>query len=114
MWCLPGGAIDAGESVTEACEREMLEETGLRIRLVRLTGVYSDPDMLIVYPDGNRVHMIVICFEVEQVGGQLHLNDESTEGGFFPVAEAINLDLFHGHAQQIRDALAAQPEPFIR
>jgi ADP-ribose pyrophosphatase YjhB (NUDIX family) len=32
-WCLPGGGVDAGESVSEACEREVLEETGLIVKL---------------------------------------------------------------------------------
>jgi 8-oxo-dGTP pyrophosphatase MutT (NUDIX family) len=52
-WCLPGGMMESGESVAEACEREVWEETGLHVRITRLIGVYSDPDQLVVYPDGN-------------------------------------------------------------
>ncbi len=114
LWCLPGGTVDPGESVAEACEREMQEETGLKVRLVRLVGIYSDPNKLVIYPDGNKVHVVVLSFEVEQIGGRLHLNDESSEGRFLPVAEAANMELFHDHAQHIRDALAGQHETFIR
>lgn len=53
-WCLPGGQVEAGESVTEACEREMWEETGLRVRVARLLGVYSSPHRLLEYADGIR------------------------------------------------------------
>jgi 8-oxo-dGTP diphosphatase len=40
---LPGGFIDYGESAECAAVREALEETGLRVRLTGLLGVYSDP-----------------------------------------------------------------------
>ena len=41
---LPGGFVEAGETVEEAVMRELREETGLRTRVVRLLGVYSDPE----------------------------------------------------------------------
>ena len=31
QWCLPGGGMESGESAAEACEREVLEETGLSL-----------------------------------------------------------------------------------
>ncbi|HSH01990.1 MAG TPA: NUDIX domain-containing protein, partial [Anaerolineae bacterium] len=44
VWCMPGGHVDGGESVAEAARREVLEETGLEVRLVSLVGVYSIPE----------------------------------------------------------------------
>lgn len=114
QWCLPGGRVDAGESVTESIEREVFEETGLRVRAARLTGVYSNPDQLIVYPDGNRVHMIVLAFLVERLSGEMGLSAETTDIRFFPVEEAARMDLFHDHAGQLRDALAGQEAAFVR
>ncbi len=42
-WAIPGGFIDAGEKAQDAAVREALEETGLRVALTDLLGVYSDP-----------------------------------------------------------------------
>jgi len=114
MWCLPGGATEAGESVAEACEREVLEETGLRVRVIRLTGVYSDPHNVVVYPDGNQTHTVVLNFEVELLSGEPGLSSETTDVDWFPVREAVAMDLFHGHAERVRDALAGQEAAFIR
>jgi len=114
QWCLPGGRVDAGESVSESIEREVFEETGLRVRARRLSGVYSDPDQLIVYPDGNRVHMIVLTFLVERLSGEMRLSAETTDIRFFPVEEALTMSLFHDHQVQLRDALAGQEAAFIR
>jgi ADP-ribose pyrophosphatase YjhB (NUDIX family) len=48
LWGLPGGSVEIGESVRDAILREVREETGLSVEVVRLIGVYSDPRVQIV------------------------------------------------------------------
>jgi ADP-ribose pyrophosphatase YjhB (NUDIX family) len=114
QWCLPGGAIDPGESVTEGCEREIREETGLRIRVKKLTGVYSNPNQVIEYADGNRFQIVALNFEADVVGGEFKINDEVTEMGYFSLADIEQADLMSHHRERILDAFAGQAEVFIK
>ena len=113
-WCLPGGAVESGESVAEACEREVLEETGLNVRVKRLIGVYSHADQLVVYKDGNKAQIVAIHFEVEIIGGELGLSDEITDFGYFTVEEMENLPMMGLHKERVLDSLADLREAVIK
>ena len=114
QWCLPGGGMEAGESVTEACEREVWEETGLRVRVTRLVGVYSHADQLVVYPDGNKAHIVALHFEAEIVSGQPALSDETTDFGYFAIEEIAELDFLGRHRERIDDTLENRSEALIK
>lgn len=113
-WCLPGGAMESGESVAEACEREVWEETGLKVRVKRLLGIYSNPDQLVVYNDGNKVFMVVLNFEAEAIDGELGLSNETTEAGYFSLVEMENMPMHGQHKNRIEDALQMDSEPLIK
>jgi 8-oxo-dGTP pyrophosphatase MutT (NUDIX family) len=104
-WCLPGGRMEPGESAAEACEREVLEETGLKVRTKRLVGVYSNPDQLVIYPDGTKVFMVVLCFEADVVDGELGLSNETTGFGWFSPVEMDSLPMHADHKSRVEDAL---------
>ena len=114
LWCVPGGAMESGESVVEACEREVLEETGLKVRAKRLVGVYSNPDQLVIYPDGTKVQIVALGFEAEVISGELSLSDETTGFGYFSLDEIETMEFSGNHKQRIDDALENQQETFIR
>ena len=114
QWVLPGGGLEAGESLAEACAREVLEETGLTVRVVRLLGVYSNPDMLLTYANGGRFHLVAHNFLVEQVAGEPGTSDEVTAWGWYGSADMDDLDLMPHHRQRLSDAFARQAETFIR
>jgi len=114
LWCLPGGGMDPGESIAETCIREVREETGLEVHITRLTGVYSSPNWLTEYPDGSRVQIVALNFEAEVLGGNLTLNDEVSEFGYFTIQEIEKLEMIVHHRQRVIDAFELQPEAFIR
>jgi 8-oxo-dGTP pyrophosphatase MutT (NUDIX family) len=114
QWCLPSGGMDSGESVAEACIREVWEETGLSVRVKRLVGVYSHADQLAVYPDGNKAQIVALHFEAEVSGGELGLSNETTDFGYFALDEIEQLEMFARHKERILDTLAAQSGAFIR
>ena len=114
QWCLPGGGMESGESVSDACEREVWEETGLRIRVKRLVSVYSYSDQLVVYEDGNKVQVVALHFEVEIIEGQPTLSNETTDFGFFTLEEVEALEMFGRHRQRIFDTLEKHPQALIK
>ena len=114
LWCLPGGAAEAGESVAEACEREVREETGLIVRVKRLVGIYSHPDQLIVYPDGNKFQIVALHFEVEVTGGKLGLSNETTDFGYFAMDEMEGLQFLGRHKERILDTVENHGQPVIK
>ncbi len=113
-WAVPGGYMEPGESVTEACAREVGEETGIRVRVGRLIGVYNSPHIMVEYPDGNRFQLVMLCFAAEPVGGTLRTSEETTEVGYFSRADVENMDMSGFNRQRIDDALADQEIAFVR
>ena len=109
-WGLPGGGMDPGESAAEACVREVLEEMGLEVRVTRLVGVYTSPNLIIEYPDGNKIQPVAFSFEVEITGGELGLSDETTEVGWYTIPEMEAMDVMETHVPRIHDAVKNRAE----
>jgi 8-oxo-dGTP diphosphatase len=65
-WALPGGRLDPGETIEQTCVREIKEETGLDVAIVRKVGEYHEP--------GQEEDIIYdyypTCFLVKVVGGE--------------------------------------------
>ena len=104
-WCLPGGGMESGESAAEACEREVWEETGLKVRVTRLIGVYSNPDQLVIYADGNKAFFVVMSFEAEIIEGEPGLSNETTAFGYYSLQDMESMPMHGQHKQRVKDAL---------
>ena len=55
---LPGGFVDVGERVEDACIREAFEETNINVKIIKLIGVFSDPKR---DPRGHIVSVAFLC-----------------------------------------------------
>jgi ADP-ribose pyrophosphatase YjhB (NUDIX family) len=114
QWGLPGGAVEIGESVTQAVVREVREETGLDVHPRRLVGVYSDPALQVVrYPDGNVWQYVSVCFECTVRGGTLTTCDETLALEYFAL-HRLPRTLLVNHRIRIRDARARRSAAYVR
>lgn len=106
--------MEIGESVAEAIRREVAEETGFRIEVGRLVGVYSNPALQVVrYAGGSVAHYISTVFECRMVGGAPATSPETLEVGFFSPG-APPESLLPMHRIRIEDALCQFPQAAIR
>jgi 8-oxo-dGTP diphosphatase len=95
-WVLPGGFVRYGEKVESAAVREVREETGLKVKLGKLLGVYSDPER------DPRGHVVSICFLASRAGGKLKAASDAAGVKIF---KKIPWDeLGFDHANILKDA----------
>ena len=113
-WCLPGGAMDPGESASECCARGVLEETGLVVSVGRLIGVYSTPHRITEYADGNRKQALDLVFEAVRISGELSVSDETTELGYFLPEQMKSMDVMELFHERVNDAFARKGAAFLR
>ena len=104
-YALPGGFVEIGETVEEACRRELHEETGVSARDLRLVGVYSDPSR------DPRGHTVSVAFLAQLVApAEAVAGDDAAAAEW--VADWRQQRLAFDHAQVLADAekmLAAAP-----
>ena len=115
MWGLPTGHMERGETIEEAMVREVHEETGLHVKVVKLIGLYSDPvSQVFAYPAGDIVQFLTACFQCGVAGGTLHCDGSEILDVAFVAVDALPAHLFPVHSLWLSDALTGATASFIR
>jgi ADP-ribose pyrophosphatase YjhB (NUDIX family) len=92
-WDIPGGYLEADEHPVAGARREIREETGLRIRIRRLLGVYLDRR--------ERPHTLNFYYLAAAIGGRERPSDDAVELAWFGPRELPRRIAYGGHARAV-------------
>src|SRR5918994_1946221 len=110
---LPGGAIDIGESMTQAAVREVKEETGID-EITGLVGIHTDPKHVILYTSNREVRQeFSIVLTARSTGGEPTPSNESTEVIWIRAAEAGDLAMDPSMRRRLAHYLDADRAPHL-
>jgi len=97
-FALPGGFLEPREMIEECCIREAKEETSLDVEIVRIVGVYSDPDR---DPRGRTVTVTYLC---KSIGGTVEGSDDAESARWVLIDDVKEMALAFDHGQMLHDA----------
>jgi acetyl-CoA carboxylase carboxyl transferase subunit beta len=95
LWSIPGGRVEPGETHAQAAVREVLEETGLAVRVMRELGVVE-------LPSNDGTVFEAHDFLAEVVSGELHAADDAADAAWFTADELSGLPLTIGLLDWLR------------
>ncbi|KKN16167.1 hypothetical protein LCGC14_0978600 [marine sediment metagenome] len=99
-YALPGGFVDIGETVEEACIRESLEETNIKVKIIKLIGVFSDPKR---DPRAHAVSIAYLC-EPRTKNEKPKAQDDAADVKIVPISKVKLLKLAFDHKKIITSA----------
>jgi len=110
-WSIPGGTLEIGESLEEGVARELLEETGIEVRVLELIEVFDR----IYLQDGAtggavkgrpRFHFVIADYLCERLGGEPRAGSDVTEVAFAREEELARFHLTETATRVLKKAFA--------
>lgn len=101
-WSIPGGAVDLGETVKSALQREIEEETGLLVEVLDLVEIFER-----IIPDAQGkilYHYVLLDYWCGMKSGRLRAQSDAADAGFFSVFSLETMNLPRETAEVIRKA----------
>ncbi|MEU0544812.1 NUDIX domain-containing protein [Nocardia sp. NPDC005978] len=113
LWMLPGGGQEFGEYIAATAVRETRAETGIDIYITGLVGIYTNPNHVLSYPDGEVRQQFSICFRAEPRGGALPAAPGSPRVSWVSHADLNGLAMHPSTRLRIKHGYARLAEPYI-
>lgn len=113
LWALPGGAQDFGEYIAETAVRETEEEAGITVEVVDVVGIYTNPNHLVEFSDGEVRQQFSICFRAKFVSGEPTPSNESSQVRWVRQDELDGLNIHPSMRLRIDHGYENRPKPYI-
>lgn len=113
LWAIPGGAQNFGEYIAEAAVREAAEESGITIEVTGIVGVYSNPNHVMAYADGEVRQQFSICFRGRYLDGKPTPSSETSEVRWVAREDLDVLPIHPSMRLRIDNGYEHRPEPCI-
>lgn len=113
LWALPGGGQDFGEYIAETAVRETQEEAGIDVEVVDVVGIYTNPNHVVEYSDGEVRQQFSICFRARYIAGEPRPSDESAEVRWVARDELDALRIHPSMRLRIDHGYKNRPKPYI-
>jgi 8-oxo-dGTP diphosphatase len=109
-WSIPGGTLEVGETLEEGVARELLEETGVRVRVLELIEVFDRIYLDDAPTGGNRkkprFHYVIVDFLCERIGGEPLAGSDVTDVAFASEEELAKFGLTETATRILKKAFA--------
>ncbi|MBV9140388.1 MAG: NUDIX domain-containing protein [Pseudonocardiales bacterium] len=112
LYAIPGGAQEVGETISQTVVREVSEETGILVEVTGFIGVYSDPQHVIAFADGEVRQEFSLCFRARPVRGELRTSSESKEVLWVEPARLDDLTIHPSIRLRIHHGFEHRATPF--